>query len=56
VVAGRAGRAACASTAEIAAHLVGCTPSEVTVIGEAMPHEKRGAALPALHASLRDGV
>ena len=59
VFTGRAGREACAATAEAAARLIGCRPREVFVastgvIGEVLPHEKLVAALPALHASLRD--
>jgi glutamate N-acetyltransferase / amino-acid N-acetyltransferase len=59
VFTGRAGRVACATTAEAAARLVGCKPREVFVastgvIGEVLPHERLVAALPALHASLRD--
>jgi glutamate N-acetyltransferase / amino-acid N-acetyltransferase len=59
VFTGRAGREACAATAEAAAGLVGCKPRQVFlastgVIGEVLPHEKLVAALPGLHASLRD--
>jgi len=59
VFTGRAGRQACVATAEAAAALVGCPPRQVMiastgVIGEVLPHEKLVAALPALHASLRD--
>jgi glutamate N-acetyltransferase / amino-acid N-acetyltransferase len=59
VFTGRAGREACAASAEAAAELVGCPPKQVFVastgvIGEVLPHEKLVAALPALHASLRD--
>ncbi len=57
VFTGRAGRDACAATAEAAGALVGCAPGEVFVastgvIGEVLPHEKLIAALPALHAGL----
>ncbi len=59
VFTGRAGREACAATAAAAAELVGCPPKQVFiastgVIGEVLPHEKLTAALPALHAGLRD--
>jgi len=59
VFTGRAGREACAATAEAAARLIGCRPREVFVastgvIGEVLPHEKLVASLPALHASLRN--
>jgi glutamate N-acetyltransferase/amino-acid N-acetyltransferase len=59
VFTGRAGREACAATAAAAADLVGCTPAEVFigstgVIGEALPHARLIAALPALHAGLRE--
>ncbi len=58
VFTGRAGRDACAATAEAAAKLVGCSANAVFVastgvIGEILPHEKLIAALPALHAGLR---
>src|SRR5579883_3642310 len=58
VFTGRAGREACAATAEATAALVGCKPKHVFlastgVIGEVLPHEKLTAALPALHAGLR---
>ncbi len=61
VFTGRAGREACATTADAAARLVGCKAREVFVastgvIGEVLPHEKLVAALPALHASLRDAA
>jgi len=57
VFTGRAGREATRATAEAAAKLVGCKPSEVFlastgVIGETLPHEKLTAALPALFAGL----
>jgi glutamate N-acetyltransferase/amino-acid N-acetyltransferase len=59
VFTGRAGREACTASAEAAAELVGCPPKQVFiastgVIGEVLPHEKLTAALPALHAGLRD--
>jgi glutamate N-acetyltransferase/amino-acid N-acetyltransferase len=59
VFTGRAGRQACAATAEAAAALVGCPERQVFiastgVIGEVMPHDKLVAALPALHAGLRE--
>lgn len=58
VFTGRAGKAACAATAEAAAALVGCKPREVFVastgvIGEVLPHERITAALPTLHGELR---
>lgn len=58
VFTGRAGRDACAATAEAGARLIGCKPREVFVastgvIGEVLPHEKLVAALPTLHASMR---
>ena len=59
VFTGRAGHEACAATAAAAAALVGCPAKQVLVastgvIGEVLPHEKLTAALPALHANLRD--
>jgi glutamate N-acetyltransferase/amino-acid N-acetyltransferase len=59
VFTGRAGRQACEATAEAAAALAGCPARQVFVastgvIGEVLPHEKLIAALPALHAELRD--
>ena len=59
VFTGKAGRDACAATAAAAAKLVGCPAKQVFiastgVIGEVLPHEKLVAALPALHAALRD--
>ena len=59
VFTGKAGRDACAATAAAAAKLVGCPAKQVFiastgVIGEVLPHEKLVAALPALHAGLRD--
>ncbi len=57
VFTGKAGRDACAATAEAAAKLAGCTPDQVFVastgvIGEVLPHEKIVAALPGLHQAL----
>ncbi|WP_043830147.1 bifunctional glutamate N-acetyltransferase/amino-acid acetyltransferase ArgJ [Muricoccus aerilatus] len=59
VFTGRAGVVACEATAAAAASLAGCETSEVFlastgVIGQVMPHEKLAAALPALHASLKE--
>lgn len=59
VFTGRAGRQACEATAEAAAALVRCPERQVFiastgVIGEVLPHDKLIAALPALHAGLRD--
>ena len=59
VFTGRAGHETCAATAAAAAELVGCPAKQVLVastgvIGEVLPHEKLTAALPALHANLRD--
>ena len=59
VFTGRAGREACAATAAAAATLVDAPARQVFisstgVIGEVLPHERLTAALPALHASLRD--
>ena len=59
VFTGRAGQQACEATAAAAAALVGCPPRQVFVastgvIGQVLPHDKLVAALPALHASLRD--
>ncbi len=59
VFTGRAGRQACAATAEAAAALVGCKPREVFiastgVIGEVLAHERLTAALPGLHETLRE--
>jgi glutamate N-acetyltransferase/amino-acid N-acetyltransferase len=59
VFTGRAGADACAATAAAAAKLVSCPPKQVFVastgvIGEVLPHEKLVAALPALHAAVRD--
>src|SRR3954468_21469309 len=57
VFTGKAGRDACAATADAAAKLAGCDPQQVFVastgvIGEVLPHQKLVAALPGLHASL----
>jgi glutamate N-acetyltransferase/amino-acid N-acetyltransferase len=57
VFTGRAGREACAATAEAAAKLAGCAAFEVFVastgvIGEVLPHEKLIAALPELRAGM----
>ncbi len=59
VFTGKAGRDACAATATAAADLLGCSAQQVFVastgvIGEVLPHDRLVAALPALHASLRD--
>jgi len=59
VFTGRAGHETCAATAAAAAELVGCPAKQVLiastgVIGEVLPHGKLTAALPALHANLRD--
>ena len=59
VFTGRAGAEAARASAEAAAKLVGCKPREVMlastgVIGEVLPHERLTAALPALHAALRE--
>jgi glutamate N-acetyltransferase / amino-acid N-acetyltransferase len=59
VFTGRAGREACAATASATANLIGCPAKQVFlastgVIGEVLPHEKLVAALPGLHAGLRD--
>jgi glutamate N-acetyltransferase / amino-acid N-acetyltransferase len=59
VFTGRAGAEAARATAEAAAKLVGCPARQVFlgstgVIGEVLPHERLVAALPALHASLRE--
>ncbi len=57
VFTGAAGRRATQATAEAAAALVGCAPSEVFlastgVIGQMLAHQRITAALPALHARL----
>jgi glutamate N-acetyltransferase/amino-acid N-acetyltransferase len=59
VFTGRAGAAAARASAEAAARLVGCKPGEVMlgstgVIGEVLPHARLTAALPGLHAALRE--
>jgi glutamate N-acetyltransferase/amino-acid N-acetyltransferase len=59
VFTGKAGREACAATAEAAAQLAGCPPKQVFiastgVIGEVLPHEKLVSALPDLHERLRE--
>ena len=59
VFTGRAGREACAATAAAAGKLLDAPARQVFVastgvIGEILPHEKLTAALPALHASLRE--
>jgi glutamate N-acetyltransferase/amino-acid N-acetyltransferase len=59
VFTGKAGRETTSATAAAAAKLVGCPGKQVFlastgVIGEVLPHERMTAALPALHASLRD--
>ena len=59
VFTGRAGAEAARLSAEAAAKLIGCKPREVMlsstgVIGEVLPHERLTAALPALHAALRE--
>ncbi len=59
VFTGKAGRDACAATAEAAAKLVGCPPRQVFVastgvIGEVLPHDKLIAVLPALQAALAE--
>ncbi len=59
VFTGQAGRDATQATADAAAALLGCAPSEVFlastgVIGQTLPYERITAALPALHASLKD--
>ena len=59
VFTGKAGRDACAASAAAAAKLIGCPAKQVFiastgVIGEVLPHDRLTAALPALHAGLRD--
>ncbi len=59
VFTGQAGRDATQATADAAAALVGCNPTEVFlastgVIGQTLPHDRITAALPALHATLRE--
>ena len=57
VFTGARGRETTAATAEAAAALLGCTPTEVFlastgVIGEVLPHERITAALPALYGTV----
>ena len=57
VFTGARGRETTQATADAAAALLGCQPSEIFlastgVIGEVLPHERITTALPALHASL----
>jgi glutamate N-acetyltransferase/amino-acid N-acetyltransferase len=57
VFTGARGRETTQATADAAASLLGCRPTEVFlastgVIGEVLPHERITAALPALHATL----
>ena len=57
VFTGARGRETTQATADAAAGLLGCKPTEVFlastgVIGEVLPHERITTALPALHASL----
>lgn len=59
VFTGKVGRDTCAATAAAAAKLVDCPAKQVFVastgvIGEVLPVDKLTAALPALHANLRD--
>ncbi len=59
VFTGKAGREACATTAEAAAKLAGCPAKQVFVastgvIGEVLPHEKLVAALPGLQKGLSE--
>jgi glutamate N-acetyltransferase/amino-acid N-acetyltransferase len=59
VFTGQSGRDATLATAQAAAALVGCPPSEVFlastgVIGQTLPHERITTALPALHAGLSE--
>jgi glutamate N-acetyltransferase/amino-acid N-acetyltransferase len=61
VFTGAAGRQACRATAEAAAALIGCAPTEIFlastgVIGQQLPVEKITAALPTLHAALSPGA
>jgi glutamate N-acetyltransferase/amino-acid N-acetyltransferase len=61
VFTGAAGRQACLATAEAAAALIGCPPTEIFlastgVIGQQLPVEKITAALPTLHAALSPGA
>jgi len=59
VFTGRAGAETTRASAAAAAKLVGCPPKQVFlgstgVIGEVLPHARLTAALPKLHASLRE--
>jgi glutamate N-acetyltransferase/amino-acid N-acetyltransferase len=59
VFTGRAGRETCAATADAAASLLGCAPSEIFlastgVIGEVLPAHRITDALPALASSLSE--
>ena len=59
VFTGRAGRETCAATADAAATLLGCAPSEIFlastgVIGEVLPAHRITDALPALASSLSE--
>jgi glutamate N-acetyltransferase/amino-acid N-acetyltransferase len=59
VFTGEAGREAVRATAEAAAALLDCSPRQIFlastgVIGQALPHARLTAALPELHAKLRD--
>ena len=59
VFTGKAGREACAATAEAAAKLAGCPAKQVFVastgvIGEVLPHERLVAALPGLQKGLSE--
>jgi glutamate N-acetyltransferase/amino-acid N-acetyltransferase len=61
VFTGAAGRQACRATAEAAAALIGCPPTDIFlastgVIGQQLPVEKITAALPTLHAALSSGA
>jgi glutamate N-acetyltransferase/amino-acid N-acetyltransferase len=61
VFTGKAGRDACAATAEAAATLAGCPADQVFVastgvIGEVLPHDKIVAALPGLYQALSDNA
>jgi glutamate N-acetyltransferase/amino-acid N-acetyltransferase len=61
VFTGKAGRETCQATAAAMAKLAGCKPTEIFlastgVIGEKLPTEKLVAALPGVHASLRDDL
>jgi glutamate N-acetyltransferase/amino-acid N-acetyltransferase len=61
VFTGKAGRETCQATAAAMAQLAGCKPTEVFlastgVIGEKLPTGKLVAALPAVHAALRDDL